>query len=60
MKRILIKPLNNLFVSNPFTKLRVKAEGEETIDHIHWRRLEKNGDISIEEIKDKKTKGSSE
>lgn len=47
-KRILIKPLNGLMVRNPFTKRNVAPAGEETLDHTYWRRLEKQGDISIE------------
>lgn len=49
-KRILIKPLNNLIVRNPFTRKIVAPAGEETLDHTYWRRLEKQGDISIAKV----------
>lgn len=49
--RILIKPTSNdLLVRNPFTKRLVAPAGEETLDHTYWRRLAKQGDITIENI----------
>lgn len=49
-KRILIKPLNNLLVRNPFTKRLIAPAGEEVLEHTYWRRLEKQGDISIHAV----------
>jgi hypothetical protein len=55
MKRIFIKPLNNLKVFNPFTKRYVAPGGEETIAHTYWTRLEKQGDIEISEKRPEQT-----
>lgn len=53
--RIFIKPVGNLSVRNPFTKKLVKPQGEDTMDNIYWRRLERQGDITIQKEAPKET-----
>lgn len=59
MNRIFIKPKEGLNVRNPFTKKIVAPAGEEVNEHTYWLRLQKQGDITISEVKeDKKGKQS--